>query len=72
MTVQQVTVPLTGDGSAYMILSKPLTPESLREVEDSLAASLARLRCEMGVDPAAPGIVEYESWGRHLRPAPQP
>ena len=69
MAAQQVNVPLSGDGSAYMILPQPLTPESLRQVEESLAGSLARLRREMGVDSAAPGILEYESWMQHLRPA---
>jgi hypothetical protein len=69
MTAHQLTVPLSGDASAFLILPQPLTPESLGRLEQGLAVSLAQLRREMGSDPADPGGLEYESWMRHLHPA---
>lgn len=68
MTARQLTVPLSGDGPAVLILPQPLTLESLCRLEHSLAGSLAKLRREIGSDAADPGILEYESWMQHLRP----
>lgn len=71
MTDRQLTVPLAGDGPAVLILPRPLTPESLSRLEQSLAEGLAGLRREMAACAADPGLVEYESWMQHLRPARQ-
>ena len=69
MTAHQLTLPLSGDASAFLILPQPLTPESLCRLEQGLACSLAQLRREMGDDAVDPGTLEYESWMQQLRPA---
>ncbi len=68
MTAHQLTVPVSGDASAFLILPQPLTPESLGRLELGLAVSLAQLRIEMGGDATDPGSLEYESWMQHLHP----
>lgn len=69
MTVRQLTISLPGEAPAILTVPQALTPESLRELEQGFAGTLARLRREMGSDAADPGALEYASWMQHLCPS---
>ena len=67
MTARQLTVSLTGNGPAALVLPQPLTVESLRLLEQEITGALATLRREIGDDIASPAELEYASWMQHLR-----
>jgi hypothetical protein len=62
MNTRKLSVPLTGNGSAVLILPDRMTGENLHELERSLTAELARLQRDGRVAAADPGQIEYASW----------
>lgn len=69
MNAFELEVTLSGNRQAVLRVPQPLTPETLRAVEDAVAGRLAAMRCELDGGGADEGAREYASWIRQLRAA---
>ncbi|WP_372659897.1 hypothetical protein [Hydrogenophaga sp.] len=67
MNARQLSFPLPGNGSAVLTLPPALPPETLQELEHSVAAALNHLQRESSAEALARGRVEYASWLPLLR-----
>lgn len=62
MNFLHLNIDVPGGSSAILTLSKPLTRESLCQLEDAVEDRLHRLSRELGGAGSDAGAVEYGSW----------
>lgn len=62
MNFLHLNIDVPGGSSAILTLSKPLTPESLCQLEDAVEDRLHRLSRELGAASSDAGALEYASW----------
>lgn len=62
MNFLHLNIELPSGSSAILTLSKPLTPESLCQLEHAVDDRLHRLSRELGGSGSDAGAVEYASW----------
>ena len=66
MNMKQLTFLLRGNGPAVLTLPQPMPPETLLELERSLAQALGELKREQRCGAVDPGQIEYASWLEQL------
>lgn len=66
MNTTQLQLPLPGHTPAVLTLPRPLTPESLLDLEQALASALGQLHRELRSEATDPGEIEYASWMQYL------
>ena len=62
MNVRQLSIPLSGHGTAVLTLPQPVAPETLGMLEHALCTGLRQLQREMRGAASDPGQIEYALW----------